>query len=74
MTSRRVLVAMFLAICGTGCGLKGPLYLPDKPQTVPAANKNTEDEKTNADKKAAPRGTGEAPLATSTAGPSAADK
>jgi predicted small lipoprotein YifL len=45
----------------TGCGLKGPLYLPDKQESVPAGNKKDAakktDEKKNTQQTAPPAGT-----------------
>jgi predicted small lipoprotein YifL len=46
MNSRRILIVL---ACGAfllaGCGLKGPLYLPDKQQSVPGKEKKEGDQK-----------------------------
>jgi len=62
MISSKAVIACLSVLAVTGCGLKGPLYLPDKQQSVPAEHKDGE--KKSDDKKSAPQSTDTAPSAT----------
>jgi predicted small lipoprotein YifL len=48
---------MCAALVTTGCGLKGPLYLPNKQESVPPGNKDGEK---RGEKKKLPQNTGTA--------------
>ena len=45
MSSRASLFVVCGALFVAGCGLKGPLYLPEKPQPVPSNEKDVDKDK-----------------------------
>lgn len=39
-----ILLCLILTLAASACGLKGPLYLPETPDTAAAAGEETEEE------------------------------